>query len=417
MNRTSCFLILIFAACSWAQAPSGRQLGLAGAQDLLEYSSDVVHGGAAVLARQQTQQLWIDLPRFSAGARNNSFSVNFWNDQFSKDRYLTSADKREIMDRISENGLTISGLASVPLAGAVYRKIALQFSEEYALHVNADRELFELALYGNQLNRGYTLEDFGGEQYALLDAGVALGYEFKQEAIKGLYGGIGFHFYLGQHLDKVTDAFGELSSTDSLLTGYGAVQRVRSNRGDGIGFDLSLLGEINERWSVGVGARQIGGGLTWVVDEATLDAFEVDSAGVIVDSLDDEDYVSRAFRSSSNSVSGGSIETQLPTILEASGRHVLTPRALLLATVRVRLQESAQGKPGGEIALGGEHKIAEMFLIRGGFGSGGPFGTRFSLGGGLRTGHYDLDIGCAWHDGLFASTKGLSIGFGHSIHW
>lgn len=87
---------------------------------------------------------------------------------------------------------------------------------------------FELALYGNQLNRGYKLDHMGGKQYTLFNAGMAVGYRFEQEYVKGLYGGIGFHFYLGTLYDKITDASGELLATDSLITGYGAVQRVHA---------------------------------------------------------------------------------------------------------------------------------------------------------------------------------------------
>lgn len=410
-------VILLCATALYAQAPSGRQLGLAGAMDILEHSSDVLHGNAAVLARPNSMTWRIDLPRFTASAHNNSFSVNRWNDQIGRDRYLSAADKREILGSIPSDGLKVSAIASAPILGGVYKKMAFQISEEYALNVNADRELFELALFGNQLNRGYKLEDLGGEQYALLDAGVAIAYEFQQDKIKGLYGGIGFHFYLGQHLDKVVDAVGELQATDSLLTGYGAVQRVNSNQGDGIGFDLSMLADINDKWSLGVALKQIGGSITWVVNEAKLDAFEVDSAGVIVDSLDDDGYVKRAFRSSTTSIAGGSIESKIPATLELSGRYQLAPRALLLSTFRARFEESAQGKAGAEIALGGEYSATKVLLLRAGLGTGGPLGTRISAGGGVRTKHYDFDLGCAWHEGLFSATRGLSFGIGHSIHW
>lgn len=409
--------LLLCAAAVFAQAPSGRQLGLGGASDILEKSSDVLHGNAAILAQPNFQRWRIDLPRFSAGATNNAFSVGFWNDQIARDHYLTASDKREIIDKIPDDGLRVSGLASVPILGAVYKKAAVQISEESAFNVTADRELFELALYGNQLNHGYKLEDLGGEQYTLFDAGVAVGYAFEQSYIKGLYGGLGFHFYIGNLYDKIVDATGELTATDSLLTGYGAIQRVHATKGDGIGFDLSLLAELNNQWSVGLAMKQIGGSMNWVVDEATLDAFEIDSSGLIVDSLDDEDYVSRAFKSRTDVITGGNIESKIPATLEVSGRYDYSPRLMLISTLRVRFEESAQGKTGAELALGGEYKAVGSLLIRAGLGSGGPLGTRFSIGSGVRTKHYDFDIGASWHNGFFSATRGVSIGIGHSIHW
>jgi len=414
---TRILLILILATSVCAQTPSGRSLGFGGSVDLYEQSSDVLTGNPAQLARLSTQKWRIDLPRFSAGAANNAFSVNYWNDQIARDHYLTAQDKREIIDRIPDDGLQVQGMASAPILGAVYKQAALQFSEQTAVNVTADRELFELALYGNQLNRGYKLEDLGGEQYTLFDAGVAVGYRFEQEYIKGLYGGIGFHFYLGSYYDKITDSSGELLATDSLITGYGVIQRVHAEQGDGIGFDLGLLAEINSKWSVGASLRQIGSSVTWVVNEATLDAFEIDSSGLIVDSLDDENYVERAFKSSSSVLTGGSIESKLPATLELAGRYAYSPRALFVSTLRARMDNTAQGDRGVEASLGGEYTVHGPFVARAGMGAGGPLGTRFAIGCGMLTKHYSLDIGCSWHGGMFSSARGVSIGFSHSLHW
>jgi hypothetical protein len=409
--------LLLLSAAAFAQTPSGRSLGFGGAYDLHEWSSDVLHGNAAILARPTHRSWRIDLPRFSAGAANNAFSVSQWNDQIAQDRYLTAADKREIIDQIPDDGLRVSGLLSVPILGGIYKKAAFQLSEETAFNVAADKELFELALYGNQLNRGYKIEDLGGEQYTVFDAGVAVGYKFDQEYIKGLYGGIGFHFYLGAFYDKITDASGELETTDSLLTGYGAIQRVHSTNGDGIGFDVGLLAELNDQWSLGFDLKQIGGSITWVVEEATLDAFEIDSTGLIVDSLDDEDYVSRAFKSSSDEVTGGNIESKIPTTLEISARYQYSPKLLLLGTVRGRLEESAQGKTGVDISAGGQYSLVGPWVARCGIGSGGPLRTRFSIGTGIETAHYGFDIGAAWHDGFLSTARGVSIGISHSLYW
>lgn len=415
MKYIFCLLFLVGAA--HAQIPSGRSLGFAGAVDLMERSSDVLHGNAGILSRP-TNNVWrIDLPRFSAGATNNAFSLSEWNRQIARDGYLSVDDKREIIDRIPDDGLRVSGMASVPILGAVYRKMAFQISQQSAFDVTADKELFELALYGNQLNRGYKLENLGGEQYTVLDAGMAVGYRFEQDYIKGLYGGLGFHFYIGTFYDKITDASGELIATDSTLTGYGAIQRVHATKGDGIGFDLSMLAELDDRWSIGLTAKQVGGSINWVVEEATLDAFEIDSAGLIVDSLDDEDYVNRAFNSTTDVITGGSIESKIPTILEATGRFAYSPKLLLVGTLLGRLEASAQGKTGVEVAAGAEYVAYGPFVVRAGLGSGGPLGNRFALGAGLHTARYSIDVGWSWHDGLFNSMRGVSIGISHALHW
>lgn len=137
----SAILLLLTVQIGAAQAPAGRSLGFGGAADVYEQSSDVLVGNAAQLARSSRQK-WQLVCRISAGAMNNAFSVNYWNDQIARDHYLTAQDKREIMDRIPADGLEVSGMASAPIAGIVYRQAALQFSEQTAVNVTADRELF-----------------------------------------------------------------------------------------------------------------------------------------------------------------------------------------------------------------------------------------------------------------------------------
>ncbi|MCC6476166.1 hypothetical protein IT157_03850 [bacterium] len=410
-------LLVIFAPTLLAQTYGGRQIGFGGACDLLDHSSNILHGNPAVLAAPFESKWRLDLPHIAAGAANNAFDVGFWNDQIARDHYLSESDKQEILDRIPDDGLRVHGLASTMLIGGVYEKAALQASIESAVEATADRELFELALYGNEIGRPYRLDELGGEQYNLVDVGVAVGYKFEQEWIQGLYGGIGFHFYGGLNYEKITDATGELNVTDSLITGYGAIQRVHAERGDGVGFDLGGIAEINDQWSFGLALRQIGAAITWQLDYSTLEAFAVDSAGIIVDSLDDDDYLERVFEHSQDTLSGGGYESKLPTILESSGRYKLNEKFLFLGTLRARLQESAQGKAGVEVAAGGEYRPHRLIVLRGGAGVGGPLGFRLGTGVGLDTKHYLFDFGISWHGGVFKDVKGVTLGINHAIRF
>lgn len=148
------------------------------------------------------------------------------------------------------------------------------------------------------------------------------------------------------------------------------------------------------------------------------EAFQIDSAGLIVDSLDDDDYVERAFKSSTSVLTGGSIESKLPATLELSGRFAYTPRMLSCQhAARARFNDSAQGKQSAEAMLGGEYSVRGPWLVRAGFEAGGPLGTRVAIGGGLHTARYSFNVGCSWHGGLFDSARGISLGFSHALHW
>jgi hypothetical protein len=410
--------LLLFCGAAQAQLQDGAMVGRAGVLDLSHRSgSAMLYNPAIVGPGGKTAPMTVEALSFSAGVVNNAFSVNYWNDNFTKDHYLTESDKREILDRMSGDELRVHLNASTPLAGLTYRQMGASLSLESAATVSVPRELFELALYGNQLNRSYKMDEFDGEQYTILNAAVGFAYEFKQEWIPELYGGVTFHFYQGLALDKVENSSGELLVTDSLITGYTVMQRVHANRGDGVGFDLGGLAVLNDRWKAGISLRQIGARMAWSVDETQLVTWEADSAGIVVDSLDDNDYLERAFNSEDVTYSGGTAQSDIPMLINMDARYEASKIVTMMGSFMIRTASSAQGESGVELGVASEIRPREWLPLYAGVSAGGTSGVRIGVGGGLRFKNYELSLGWTWDRGLFSSARGIGFGLSQQIRF
>jgi len=321
------------------------------------------------------------------------------------------------MDRLSGDEFRIHANASAPLLGMTYRQMAASVSVETSMNARAPKEIFELALYGNELNRAYDLGDFDGEAYTLVNIAAGFAYKFEQEWIPELYGGISFHFYQGIDYEKVANASGELKVTDSLITGYTIVQSVHSEYGDGVGFDLGGLAVINDRWKLGASLRQIAAKISWDVKESELQVWESDSAGIIVDSLDDDDYLERVFKTEDATIPGGSISSELPVLIGFDSRFEATNYVSLMGSILIRTATSGQGDAGIEAGLATEVRARQWLPLHAGISAGGSPGWQFGIGGGLRFNNYEMTLGWTWNRGLFNAARGVSFGLSQQLRF
>ncbi|MDD5087348.1 MAG: DUF5723 family protein [bacterium] len=408
-------VLLLAAAPAFAQAVDASSVGRAGVHDLRLKCSGVLGWNPAALSPDRGYDLSFELPSFTGTLGNNAFNVDYWNDHVAGDRYLTDADKEAILDQIPGDKLEVNGEVNVPLVGFTYNRFGGRFAVESYNHAALPKDLARLALYGNELYRRYGIGEFEMQSQTIMDAAIGFGYRFDQEVISDLHFGAGFHYYQGLYLAELAESGGQLEVTDSLINGWSVLHTVESNRGDGVGFDLGALAALNERWEVGLALRQLGARVAWTVDDNQLVSFYTDSAGVITDSLNDEDYLERALHYTDTTYSGGTYETTLPIIVQANALFRATSKWTLTGDVILRGESGARGPAGLQVAAAGEFLATKSLPLYGGVSIGGPFGWQVGLGLGVRTSHYQLDIGGSWNGGLFNSARGLGLGISNRL--
>lgn len=408
-------LLLLLAVPSFAQVTDVSSVGRAGVHDLRIKCGGALGWNPAALSPDRGYDLSFDLPSLTTSVGNNAFNVSYWNDHIAGDRFLSDADKEAILDQIPGDKLEVNAEVGVPVFGATYNRFGTRIAVESYSHAAVPKDLARLALYGNELYRRYGIGKFEMQSQTIVDAAIGFGYRFDQEVIPDLHFGAGFHYYQGVYLAELAEANGELQVTDSLINGWTVLHSVESNRGDGVGFDLGALAVLNEQWEVGLALRQLGARVAWSVDDNNLISFYTDSTGVIPDSLNNDEYLQRAFHYTDTTYSGGSYETSLPVIVQANALFRATPRWTIMGDVTIRTRAGARGPAGMQVAAAGEFLATKTLPLYGGVSVGGPFGWQVGLGLGVRTRYYDLDFGGMWNGGLFNQARGLGMGISNRI--
>jgi hypothetical protein len=408
-------LILLLAFSVNAQSLDPETVARAGVHDLTQKSGDVLSWNPAALGPSRDIKWSLDLPCFNTAVANDAFNVNYWNRRFGGDHYYSDADINDILNHIPSGGIRVNYQLTVPGTGLTYNKFGVRAALESSSQATLPKSLTELYLRGNELNHRYTFADFSGETQNLADYALGFGYQFEQEEIPDLYIGAAFHFYQGLFLAKTAQTDGDLTISDSLITGSTVIHGITSHRGDGVGFDLGGLAVLSDRWQVGLALRQLSSRITWDVDKNKSITWYTDSTGIIADSLGHQDYAERAIHYSDTTYSGGITDTHLPVLIEANGVFKASPKWTLLADMTVRGESSVMGDAGLEAGVAAEYSPLAWLPLQGGVSLGGPWRSRFGIGGGLRFKHYEMDLGWTWNGGIFNGASGIGFGFGQRL--
>jgi hypothetical protein len=403
--------ILIAALTANAQALDPQTLARAGVHDLSDKSNALSFNPAVLGGDRGYTALW-ELPSFGVGATNNAFSVSFWNKHFAGDHEYTTAETRTILDEIPSSGMRGDFQLAVPVFGFNYQRFGFRVTTQAAGRMNLPKELAVLALHGNQIQHVYSFSSLDGTGQAVVDIGGGFAYRFDQDKIPDLNFGAGFHYYQGVALatsHKVSGEF-EVDSTGPswALRGEGIFHSVSSTSGNGVGFDLGAMATLDDRWEVGLSLEQIGARITWDVKENQFMSGYTDSTGLIIDSMSTKGYVDRAFHKVDTTYHGGTVETQLPIVIQANGRYKLKDNLHLLGDMAIRTSTTVQWTAGLEVGAAAEYLPLHWFALQGGMSVGGMWGARFGAGIGLRFSGYVMDLGGAWNGGMFNGARGVS---------
>lgn len=417
--KTLCLILLIFAVSlvASAQVLDPQSLGRAGVHDLSDKSTALSFNPAVLGGDRGYSALW-ELPSFGIGVTNNSYGVGYWNQHFGGDHNYTLADKRNILDQIPSSGMRGDLQVAIPVLGLNIRHFGLRITSQTAGELNLPKDLAVLALMGNDANRVYSLSDLAGTAQSVVDVGAGFAYRFDQDKIPDLNFGAAFHYYQGVALAKSQQVSGHFvanfTQTSASLVGDGIFHSVTSTRGDGVGFDLGAMATLDDRWEVGLSLEQIGARLTWDVKDNKFMSGYTDSTGLSLDSTQNG-YIERALHKVDTTYSGGTVETQLPVVIQANGRYKLKDNLHLLGDMAIRTSSTVQGKSGLELGAAAEYLPLSWLPIQGGLSVGGLWGARFGIGTGLRFSHYAMDLGGAWNGGMFNGARGVGFALSQRI--
>lgn len=179
----------------------------------------------------------VDLLRARASAGNNAFSMGDYS-LYNGD-FLTDADKDEILGSIPESGLDTRACAYAGMGAVVGGRYYVAGAGRAGQNSTMPRDVLDLALHGNEMDRTYTMDGASGEAVALADISIAYSGPMTVSG-RDFYAGARFHYLKGLAYGGVVRASGSLHTDEHGLTGEGEIVTRTAQGGSGYSLDIGL---------------------------------------------------------------------------------------------------------------------------------------------------------------------------------
>jgi len=225
-----------------------------------------------------------NLKLFSVGATagNNSLTLQDYN-HISGD-FLNNHEKKTLLGAIPSSGFRASTELDLLLLGISTGRMALTVDLRSAESLHLPKDLFDLALFGNTLDRTYDLGgDDLGDAWTVAATTLSYGKKINTGIVKNFSLGVGIKHLMGINYGKMGGEI-DLTTSESGFTNKGYVEilsagetafdtRKLSMNGSGFAFDLGLACQVDRHWSFGISLMNLNNGITWKKDtkKRTLD--------------------------------------------------------------------------------------------------------------------------------------------------
>jgi hypothetical protein len=339
---------------------------------------------------------------------NNSFSVKDYNDNFTeKDHFITESDKRGLLGDIPGGGLKvnldaepilalgvpINGGISFPFIGGTQAAVAVGFTAGFEGEMPKD--MFELALFGNDFDRQYDIAEWDGSTWILGSVNLAVAKPWMPTALAPYLG----EFAVGGTLKFIGGAYGETLRSDggfiSRTEGADleAYMITQNAGGTGFGLDLGVAGASKDGRTVfSVGLLNLIDNVSWGIDARQDSLFAaatdlkatdfINDVDEIEDILDNEDIDGDGDADFHKKISEKSFSRSLPAILRLGVAHQLEERLLLVGNLDQSFSEGFGQVTTPRLSGAVEYRLVEWLPARFGLSMGGR-GASTAVGFGI----------------------------------
>ncbi|MGD9402808.1 MAG: DUF5723 family protein [bacterium] len=179
----------------------------------------------------------VDFLSAGASAGNNAFSMGDYS--LYNGKFITEADKEEILGSVPESGLHTRAQAYAGMGAALHGRFYVAGGGRAGENSTMPRDILDLALYGNQIGRTYSMDRASGEAMAVAD--ISLAYSMPLD-LRGreFFAGARVHYLKGLAYGGVVRASGCLYTGEESLTGEGEMVVRMAEGGSGYSIDLGL---------------------------------------------------------------------------------------------------------------------------------------------------------------------------------
>ena len=387
--RIQLLTLIVAASCALAQSHLGnaRAFGMGGAYLTQAPGVEAVRWNPANLGLRDTPEASLLFAAFGFGVSNNAFNQTDYN--LYNGAKLSAADKVAIMQRLPASGWNFNASTSFDVLGASYRNFAFMLGIEAASEANLPRDVVDLVLNGNALNRSYDFAGAQGSGFALASLGVAYGHALKlpRKSVQLAIGGTVKYLH-GLGLIEMTEANGYALTTPAGISGEAKAQARRAAGGSGFGIDLGASAIVRRQWRLGLAVHNAFAMMTW---QRNVRRYEYRAHADSLTLVAVEDNENAVFGNASEKKGGASFSISLPAVLRLGVSRDFNGVIASADFVQgLRRAYGVSSKP--ELRAGAELNVVPALSTRAGVRIGGPHKLGSSLGLGLHAGAFNFDL-------------------------
>jgi hypothetical protein len=410
-------LFLVGVGVGLGQPFDGVGLGMAGNYTALSRGVYSMAYNPANLALVRYNALEVNLVSAHMAIFNNSFSLDDYNRYFTYEGHggkWSEQDKKEMLNLISSEGLTVSGNVGVNALGIAINNfgITIQSLNLFSVKILKDEKLLQAALFGDDFSRDYAYEvESFADGSAISAVKLAVGYAYRWDAVKIPYlntsldylsAGVNMNHFLGYaalHIKKAAIQLNR-SETDN---GDPIKYKIRTEllnsfaenaapAGYGLGVDMGAAARYRKKWLFSFSINNLFAKINWDRNVERTVKFLSDSAAAKDILGEDRDPF---IQEEDSTYSGGSFKTPIPSTL----RFAAAWKALYNLTLTAEWEQGIDHYLGNSITprigVGAVYLPLMWLPVRGGVSFGGRHGFLFGVGTGVKFKKIQFDISTA----------------------
>ena len=284
-----------------------------------------------------------------------------------------------------------SGLTQLPFKG-------LASGEELDL---SDLEIEHITYLPVSYSRGFVLRPrivpFGRKSYAGVRTNVLIGLaEIHTENVSGILQGTGEHTLIDMDIEMNASL---PISIDATIP--------KASVSFGLGIDLGIITEIDDRLTVGASIDNLIASINW--SDATIYSAGV-SGEITPEEISEADSLSE-YLDQNETKESGSYKTSLPVSINLSGYYLAKDWVTIDANLRIDIGDTYWASDSPTISLGSEFFPGSKVPLYFGISLGGRSSFVWGTGLSIKMGSVIMDIAGGQEGGLFNSATGMRAGF------
>ena len=418
--RICTFKLLIFAniifislASEFGIASTGmsqaRSMGMGDAYTCLAFGAEAPNWNPANLSITTEKMYSVNLLAIGGFLKNSVFSQKDY--QSYNGEYLDSDQKQKIFGQIPHNGLTINGRVDAQILSFGYNSMALSISSNVSAKTKVGREIFNLVMFGNQVDKEYDFLPIKGDGIAYSTLSFAFGYPLPTNISWLSQAGVGVtaKYLRGTKYLKVINSKATSLTEIAGAQFQGNVLLRQSDGGNGFGLDLGFVGTINHQYRVGLVFENIPSIIYWNTrTKETKAFFKGDSLTVEkIQNVDVDSVITRV-----DSVYNiGAFSAGLPTVLRLGVARNFG-NFLFSWDYEQGFLNTSLSETIPQFAMGVEWRKLTWLRIRSGLTFGGHASYSFSWGFGFVSNPIYCDLAIRTYNGLIVPwVKGIAASF------